>query len=158
MKFRNLFLSVLMLVIAGVSVAQESYPGYRNMQQQIQSPGPAAILQQGLSELTRFMNQEQRPGRKQLMYFAESQIAPYFDFQYMARWAGGQRWRLMDDRQRQKFGQQLKSQFLAAMIQKLSRFEGQRMRVLRQRRARNGQVTVAVAIQNQRRSGGIRDC
>ena len=151
MKMKMVLFVMLLFGVSGAVVAQQHIGRYGFVPgAQVQKSGPAEILEQGLNRLIDFMSQEPRPGRKQQMMFVERQIAPYFDFAYMARWAGGQLWRQLDKRQRYQLQAQLKQQFLATLVQKLSGFGGQNVKVLRVRQKRGGEVSVGVIIRNPR--------
>lgn len=151
MKIKMVLFVMLLFGVSGAVVAQQhigrygSVPGAR-----VQQSGPAEILEEGLNRLIDFMSQEPRPGRKRQVMFVEKQIVPYFDFAYMAHWAGGSLWRHMDDRQRHKLQTQLKQQFLSTLVQKLSGFGGQSVKVLRVRQKRGGEVSVGVVVRNPR--------
>lgn len=149
MKIKMVLLVMLLFGVSGAVVAQQHVGRYGfTPRAQVQQPGPAEVLEQGLNRLIDFMGQEQRPGRKRQVMFVERQIAPYFDFDYMARWAGGQLWRQLDKGQRYQLKTQLKQQFLATLVQKLSAFGGQKVNVLRVRQKRGGEVSVGVIIMN----------
>ena len=115
---------------------------------QVQVPGPAMILKQGLQKLIAFMGSEERPGSRQIAAFLDHEIAPYFDFDYMARWAGGRLWQEMTPQQRREFEGQLQQMFLGTLAQRLGGFGGQQVRVGRPRQGRNNEVTVDVAVMN----------
>ena len=116
--------------------------------QQMQMPGPAMILKQGLRRLTAFMGSEERPDSRQIAAFLDHEIAPFFDFGYMARWAGGRLWQEMTPQQRREFEGQLQQMFLGTLAQRLSGYGGQQVRVMRPRQGRNNEVTVDVAVMN----------
>lgn len=118
--------------------------------QQAQPPGPGMILQQGLDRLTAFVGQEPRPDEARLARFLDREIAPYFDFPYMARWAAGRLWSGLSPQQRRDFEGRLERMFLEALAQRLTRYDGQQLRVLRPRPGRDNEVTVGVAIPNPR--------
>lgn len=138
--------------------AQPYYPGnygggyapYFRPQQQAVQPGPSAILQQGLERLIAFVDRDPRPGEADLAAFLDREIAPYFDFAYMARWAAGRMWPRMTPQQRRDFESRLQRLFLGALAQRLTGYGGQQFRVLRPRAGRNNEVDVGVAVQNPR--------
>jgi phospholipid transport system substrate-binding protein len=143
----------LALGLSGIAVAQPYYPGGvrpYGMGQTRQQPGPAVTLRQGLNKLTAFAGQNERPSEAQIAVFLDDEIAPYFDFSYMARWARGQAWKRMSEPQRQAFEKRLKAMFLGALAQRLTRYQGQQVRVLGARKARGNEVDVGVLVQNPR--------
>jgi len=150
---KRTLLAMLMLV-AGFSsglAAQPYYPGgmsHFGPAAEAPQPGPAAILKRGLRRLMGFASQEPRPEKAHIAAFLDQEIAPYFDFAYMARWAGGRMWQRMTPQQRRDFEGQLQQLFLGALTQRLTRYGGQQIRVLRSRPGRDNEVTVGVAIQN----------
>ncbi|OOZ37508.1 hypothetical protein BOW51_01890 [Solemya velesiana gill symbiont] len=118
------------------------------MARQAQAPAPSAILQQGLKKLMKFVGGKQRPNPKQLAAFLNTEIAPYFDFDYMARWSSGPRWHQMNEKQRGKMASKLKQNFLGTLAKKLKGFSGQNYTMPTTRRGRGGVVSVNVSIQN----------
>jgi phospholipid transport system substrate-binding protein len=144
--------TVVFMCLIGFTLAVSAQPGYPGrvppQLKGVETAGPGMILQQGLGKLQRFMGQKTRPGQRELVMFLETEIAPYFDFDYMARWVSGPRWRYLNSEQKRQMKQQLKEQFLATLVQKLSAYGGQGYRMLATRRGHNGEVTVGIAIQN----------
>jgi len=116
--------------------------------QQVQAPGPALILKQGLQRLIAFIGSKERPDSRRIAAFLDQEIAPYFDFDYMARWAGGRLWQEMTPQQRREFEGQLQQRFLGTLAQRLGGYGGQQVRVMRARQGRNNEVTVDVAVMN----------
>ncbi|MES9844282.1 MAG: ABC transporter substrate-binding protein [Candidatus Sedimenticola sp. 6PFRAG5] len=96
----------------------------------------------------KFVGTKQRPNPKQLAAFLDTEIAPYFDFHYMAQWTSGPRWRQMSEKQRAQMASKLKQNFLGSLVQKLSGYAGQNFRMLPARRGSGGAVSVNIAIQN----------
>ena len=115
---------------------------------QVQAPGPAMILRQGLQKLIAFMGGDERPGSRQIAAFLDREIAPYFDFGYMARWAGGRMWQEMSPQQRLEFESKLQQMFLGTLAKRLGGYGGQQVRVGRARQGRANEVTVDVAVLN----------
>ncbi len=148
----------LALGVTGAAVAQPYYPGMAGpyavrpapAPARQQQPGPAAILQQGLNRLIAFVGQGERPSPAQIAVFLDDEIAPYFDFSYMAKWVAGRTWKQMSEVQRKAFEERLKSRFLGALAQRLTRYGGQQVRVLGARKVRGNEVDVAVLVQNPR--------
>ena len=63
--------------------------GYRGQPQVEQGENAAAVLKQGMDNLLSFLRQSPDPA--QLAAFLEAEVAPAFDFTYMARAAAGPR-------------------------------------------------------------------
>ncbi len=141
----------LLVGCSGLASAQPYYPSGATPPahaRQVQVPGPTLILKQGLQRLTAFMGSEARPNSRQIAAFLDQEIAPYFDFDYMARWAGGRLWQKMTPQQRREFEGQLQQMFLGTLAQRLGGYGGQQVRVMRPRQGRNNEVTVDVAVMN----------
>ncbi len=156
MKTHLLAGALLAAAVTTTALAQPYYPGdyrggyapYAQPPVQAVQPGPALILEQGLERLIAFAGQEPRPDRAALARFLDREIAPYFDFAYMARWAAGRMWPRMTPQQRREFEGRLQELFLGALAQRLAGYGGQRFRVLRPRAGRDNEVTVGVAVQD----------
>jgi len=92
---------VVWMLVAGFSsglAAQPYYPGGMSRfgpATEVPQPGPSVILKQGLQRLIGFASQEPPPDKDRIAVFLDREIAPYFDFAYMARWAGGRMWQRM---------------------------------------------------------------
>lgn len=152
--------SILILLLAGFSglVGAQPYfpigdyaPGWMpaEISRQAQQPDPAVILRQGLKRLMAFAGADPRPGREQAEAFLQTEIAPYFDFAYMASWAVGQRaWQQMNERQREDVENYIKQDFLATLATRLTAFGDQQVQLSRPRQVAENEVMVAVTILN----------
>ena len=110
-----------------------------------QEQGPNQVLREGIGKLIRFLQQGGAGDPVQLGVFLEREIAPYFDFAYMAQWVAGPRYRHMDADQRDKMGDALKSMFMGAMAQNLTSYRQGRVQFLRARgNPRTGEVILGV--------------
>ncbi len=142
---------LLIVAISGVAHAQ-SYPigrtGPYYPPYQVEQSEPAAILKAGLRKLLAFARQNDNPAREEVRLFLDREIAPYFDFSYMARWAGGRSWRYLGEARRLELEQQIKVDFLTTLAMRLSGYEGQQVRILRTRRDDVNQATVMVGVLN----------
>jgi phospholipid transport system substrate-binding protein len=103
-----------------------SYPGYAPYQ--TRTSEPAAILKAGISKLTKFINSGAAKDNARAMQFIQTEIAPYFDFEYMTRWAAGPAWPRMSPEQRATMQQQLTTSFLNTLAQKLNTYSDQPIR------------------------------
>ncbi|HYQ72448.1 MAG TPA: ABC transporter substrate-binding protein [Gammaproteobacteria bacterium] len=121
-----------------------SYPGYTPYQSRTSEP--AAILKRGIGKLTRFIKSGAAKDNAQAMQFIQTEIAPYFDFEYMTRWAAGPAWRRMSPEQRATMQQQLTSSFLNILTQKLSTYSNQPIRYFTPRGQGRDDVSVSAWI------------
>ena len=147
-------LLVAMALAIGVSGTATATPFYSSgyspygLERTARQPGPAAILRRGLDSLISFADRENEPSNREIGLFLEQEIAPYFDFAYMARWVAGQAWQNMNMEQRARLEQRLAQKFLGTLAERLTAFGGQQVRVLRPRARKGNEVDVAVAVQN----------
>lgn len=122
--------------------------GYRGQPQVEQGENAAAVLKQGVENLLAFLRQSPPPDPMQLADFLEAEVAPAFDFTYMARAAAGPLYRNMDDARRQRLEQKLKEMFLGTLAERLAAFDQQQVSYLPPRRGRGNRATLSVVIQN----------
>ena len=122
--------------------------GYRGQPQLEQGENAAAVLKQGMENLLAFLRQSPPPDPVQLAAFLEAEVAPAFDFTYMARAAAGPLYRNMDDAQQQRLEQKLKEMFLGTLAERLAAFDRQQVSYLPPRRGRGNRATLSVMIQN----------
>ena len=148
MKYKaagSLFLSLFLLAGANVVVAEESTAGQQPPAEE--ATGPAQALEEGMGKMLVFLQQEQKPEQQALEAFLSSEIAPFFDFPYMAKSASGAMYRHMSEDQRAHLAAVIKKQFLTTMAHRLGAYNSQRVKVLSQRISPNaytGKVTAAV--------------
>ncbi|MGD8957922.1 MAG: ABC transporter substrate-binding protein [Chromatiaceae bacterium] len=110
---------------------------------------PALALRAGVDRLLAFLNAETRPSAEALAVFLNSEIAPYFDFDYMAKSAGGRLYENLDEPRRQAMAEDIKRTFLTKMAQKLEGYDDQQVRFLPPRAGNDGRTAlVSVAILN----------
>jgi len=162
MKISVLTLALGSLLSAGVALAQPPVPygppgmyGPRMpgpMRHQLQRPVPAAsaaaaTVNEGMGKLTDFLQADARPSLEQLKAFLINEVAPYFDFEYMAKAAAGPLWREMQDQQRAALAMQIEQSFLAILTQGLAAYNNQRVEPLADRVSQDGlTATVSVAV------------
>ena len=106
----------------------------------------AAALREGMDKLRDFLGQEEKPNKLQVAAFLDKEIAPYFNFDQMAKWVAGPRFASMTAEQREAMAASLEARFLSALTGKLASYEGQQVRILRPRMTRPGMATVSVGI------------
>jgi phospholipid transport system substrate-binding protein len=106
----------------------------------------AETIKEGLDKLIGFLSQKEMPNRLQTAAFLDKEIAPYFDFDYMANWVAGPAAARMSEADKKALSARLEASFLSAMGNHLANYSGQQVRVLRPRWRAAGAVTVPVAI------------
>ena len=127
--------------------ATDSGGAYRSHQSpQAEAGTPAAILKDGVTKLTAFIRGGGAQNRAQAMAYLEKEIAPYFDFAYMTRWAAGPAWREMNAAQRAEMQEKLTTSFLTTLAQKLTTYSNQPIRYLTPRGHGSDEVTVSAWI------------
>ena len=109
---------------------------------------PAQVLRDGVNKMLGFLKQTPRPSSEQVAKFLTDEIAGYFDFTHMARFAAGGMARSMDADQLQKLETKLRDMFLGAMAQHLTAYADQAVEFLPPRRGgqRGDEVTLPMAI------------
>ena len=137
---------------------QMPMPGYgyqpRSMPAPVKPKPPSeveqagTILKEGLTKLVSFFKQNQAPSGQQIAVFLDREISPYFNFPYMAKWAAGSYYSRMSKPQRKALENELKTQFLSTMAQKLTSFSNQSVRYLPAKITGKGQVQLSIAISN----------
>lgn len=105
-----------------------------------------ATLKEGIDKLLDFMGQDEAPNKLQVAAFLDREIAPYFDFDYMARWVAGPTWARMDPAKRTAMAARLEEGFLTALGGQLASYKGQQVKMLRPRKGARGAVSVNVGI------------
>ncbi len=160
MKSRFMLLATLLLAGGSYGVPQYGPPtgagpgpdGVAEMYTRGPATGPqmndpAFALRAGVDKLLAFLGAEQNPSGEALAEFLEREIAPYFDFEYMAESAGGRLFEQQDEQDRQAMIEGIKTSFLSKMAEKLGGYQNQQVRYLPPRGSNDGrsaQVSVAV--------------
>ena len=103
-------------------------------------------LKEGMDKLREFLGQEEVPNKLQVAAFLDKEIAPYFDFDYMAKWVAGPSYGRMSPEQRKAMASRLEASFLGGLSSHLASYEGQQVRMLRPRMGPRGAVSVNVGI------------
>jgi phospholipid transport system substrate-binding protein len=122
------------------------YGEYRGIPPQTETGTPATLLKEGVNKLTSFIHTGSAQNRAQVMTFLETEIAPYFDFAYMTRWAAGPAWREMSPAQRAEMQETITSSFLTTLAQKLTSYTNQPIRFFTPRGHGKDEVTVSAWI------------
>ncbi len=113
---------------------------------QQQQPGPETLVRRGMGQLVAFLRQQPGPDSEQVARFLHQEIAPYFDFAYMTKWALGKRYRYLDEGQRVAAQRRLEKMFLSAMAQRLGGYQDQRVKFFPPRREPGNEVSVSVGL------------
>lgn len=151
----HLWLPLAALIgLSGVAQAQPPQYGYGSMPYgappyMARRANPAAeaegVLREGMDKLLAYLAKKDN-NKLQAAAFLDKEIAPYFDFVYMAKWVAGQSYDRMGEKQRKALTADLEARFLSAMAKQLAKYEGQQVRYLRPRTAGRGAVSVPVAV------------
>lgn len=112
----------------------------------VERGSPAVMLRDGVERLTRFL--QRRPSQRVLATYLEREVAPWFDFDYMAQWAAGRHLRHLDEDQFDDLAMRLKQSFLEKMTQKLASYSQQRASFLPPRALGPNQIILPVVIEN----------
>ena len=123
--------------------------GYRGQPGVAEQGTAAAALKAGMEHLLGFLRQSPPPNQAQIAAYLEAEVAPSFDFAYMARAAAGPVYRNLDNARRARLQQKLKVMFLGTLAARLSEFDQQQVQYLPPRRGSGDQATLTVLIQNQ---------
>jgi phospholipid transport system substrate-binding protein len=113
-----------------------------------QQPGAeaAATVKAGMDKLLDFLGQRDAPNKLQAAAFLDREIAPYFDFAYMAQWVAGPAWADKKEEERKALAATIESSLLSTLASQMARYDGQQVRYLRPRPGPSGSVKVPVAI------------
>lgn len=145
-------IALLLILLTSVSVTATAAPytpysgEYRGRPTQAETGAPAALLKEGVTKLTAFIRTGGAQNRAQAIAYLEKDIAPYFDFAYMTRWAAGPAWREMNPAQRAEMQQKLTTSFLTTLAQKLTTYTNQPIRYFTPRGHGKDEVTVSAWI------------
>lgn len=107
---------------------------------------PIDILREGIDKLTTFVHQGGARDRDSARAFLQNEIAPYFDFDYMAQWAAGPTYKNMDAEKRAALKDKLSGAFLATLAQRLTTYSNQEIRYFTGRGSHGSDVTVSAWI------------
>ncbi len=142
------YLIVGTAVLAGAVQAQPYGPGPAYGYGYGAPPAEARPYYYGMPAPAAYLKQVPRPANVQVSMFLSDEIAPYFEFAYMARWAAGGMYRHMGEEQRDKLQGKLRDMVLAAMAERLAAYNSQEVVFLPPRGSRGEEVTLPVAIRN----------
>ena len=110
---------------------------------------PAVAVRAGMDKLMSFIGGEEKPSPEALAQFLNTEIAPFFDFEYMARSAGGRLFERLGDDEQRAMVNDIKRTFLTKMAENLSAYDKQQIRFFPPRAGDDGRTArVSVAILN----------
>lgn len=95
----------------------------------MQAAAPDEIVRQGIDRLKGFLSRGASPSEQELLYFLNREIAPYFDFTYMAQQVAGPTAQGMNQAQRAEFSAQLKRLFFGALARNLGAYSNPAPRI-----------------------------
>jgi phospholipid transport system substrate-binding protein len=104
----------------------------------------SAVLREGMDKLLDFLAKDEN--KLQVAAFLDREIAPYFDFERMARWVAGPRYARMSADAREALAAKLEARFLGTLAKRLAAYQGQQVRYFRPRMAQRGVVSISVGI------------
>jgi phospholipid transport system substrate-binding protein len=107
-------------------------------------PTPDEVVRQGIDRLKGFMDRGGAAQPAEIKAFLNREISPYFDFDYMGKWAGGALYRHMDEQHRRLFAQKLKRLFFSALARNLGTYANTAPRIDVSRPRPRGQREVDV--------------
>ena len=123
-----------------------------NMERPASAPragNPAVALRAGMDKLLAFLGSEEKPSPEALAEFLNNEIAPFFDFNHMARSAGGRSFERMSEQERNAMVENVKRTFLTKLAEKLGNYDKQQVRFMPPRGGDDGRTaTVSVAVLN----------
>lgn len=130
---------------AGQPVPQSTAPSDQ------ESNTPGARLREGLDKLLAFLTRSETPTTEETAAFLDDEIAPYFDFDYMAQVASGSMRRFMSEEQQTRMTNTIKKQFLGTLALRMTGYEDQGVRFLASRVNNDGRTGAAsIALVNPR--------
>jgi phospholipid transport system substrate-binding protein len=151
MKIR-LILSVTLLLAIGTAQAQPGYygnPAYYPPMPDYQQETPATLLEDGIKRIQVFIKQKGIKDPEVLTAFLNEQMAPYFDFDYMASLVGGRYYDQLDPPLKTQFKSRLQKMFFSALSRNLGAYTEPMPRIdfMRQPRIRSyNDVEVAARV------------
>ncbi len=149
MKKSAVLISALLVTATAQAAPYGTAPGYGAppadpARARVRADGPGAVATRGLDRMMDFLQNSDGDLQK-LGAFLNKEIAPYFDFAYMARSAAGAVWKRMDEQQRRRLTNRIKRQFLATLVERLGDYDRQQIRVVSERLSPDGRTGVVTA-------------
>lgn len=110
----------------------------------------AATVLASITKLFELASREPRPDGPEAAALLDREIAPYFDFGYMAAFVAGPRWQEMEPQQRDALAAQLESRILRGVAHRLLTPPGQQVRSVRPRPGKRESVDVVLGLDSPR--------
>jgi len=147
---KSYLLVVVLLLVSTVSTLVSAAP-YAPYPSRYPAPytdtlAPATIVKTGISKLTSFIRSGAAKDPVKAQTFLETEVEPYFDFNYMARWAAGPAWRGMSPAQRKQLQERITQSFMTTLAQKLTSYSNQPIRYFTPRGQGGNDVRVSAWI------------
>lgn len=144
------FLSVVLVFISTFSLSVNAAP-YSPYPSNYPAPSldivaPATIVKTGITKLTDFIRSGAAKDPIKARTFLETEVAPYFDFNYMARWSAGPAWRTMTAEQRKTLQNRITQSFMTTLAGKLTSYTNQPIRYFTPRGQTRDDVRVSAWI------------
>lgn len=111
-----------------------------------QVENPAVALRAGIDRLLAFLGQDPAPQEQEFADFLSSEIAPFFDFDYMAKTAGGRLFEQLPAEQQAETTGSIKASFLGKMAERLTGYTDQQIRFLPPRAGDGGRTAQVSAV------------
>ena len=123
-------------------------PGYYRPLPDYQRNNPAQLLEDGIARLQMFVAQKGLKDPQVLTAFLNEQIAPFFDFDRMARLVGGRFYEQLDETDKARFRRRLSAMFFSALGRNLGAYVDPQPRIdfLPPRRRGQNEVEVAARV------------
>jgi phospholipid transport system substrate-binding protein len=106
----------------------------------------AATVMATIDKLFDFVSADEVPNKLQTAAFLDREIAPYFDFDYMAEFVAGPHWPDLGPKQRKALTAQLESRILSGIAERLLTPPGQRVRYVRPKPGKNESIDVRIGL------------
>jgi phospholipid transport system substrate-binding protein len=106
----------------------------------------AATVLATIDKLFDFVSADEVPNKLQTAAFLDREIAPYFDFDYMAEFVAGPHWPDLGPQQRKALTAQLESRILSGIAERLLMPPGQRVRYVRPKPGKNESIDVRIGL------------
>jgi phospholipid transport system substrate-binding protein len=110
---------------------------------------PAVALRAGMDKLLAFLGSDQASSPEALAQFLNNEIAPFFDFNHMARAAAGRLYEQLSEDEQRAMVNDIKRTFLTKMAEKLGNYDQQQVRFMPPRAGNDGRTaSVSVVVLN----------
>jgi len=110
-----------LLALAGAARAQGTPPPGAGAAAHA-APPPHVVLRRGIDRLTGFLAAAGNAPPDEVRAFLEREVAPHFDFETMARWAGGPMYHRLTPPQQDRLAEKIADLFLSALARNLGSF------------------------------------